>query len=113
MVGEAAISLATACYGKKDINGNSGHDDPDVLYLAFTGKDAVPGADGAKWDATSYDEFEQSIESLGDKLVERIGPNSTFSGGDGDKGDDDSSSWALGAPNLAFITLATAFVFFW
>ncbi|OTA98053.1 glycoside hydrolase family 75 protein [Hypoxylon sp. CI-4A] len=71
VVGEASISLATACYGTS-INGNSGHDENDVLFLAFTGSDAVPGADGAKWDAQNYDEFESSIQSLGDSLIERI-----------------------------------------
>ncbi|ETS80470.1 hypothetical protein PFICI_07999 [Pestalotiopsis fici W106-1] len=72
LVGEASISLATACFGD-DMNGNSGHDDNDVLFIAFTGSDAVPGADGADWAAQSYDDFAQSIEALGDKLVERIG----------------------------------------
>lgn len=71
VVGEASISLATACYGKK-IAGNNGHDENDVLYLAFTGKDAVPGKNGAKWDAKNYDEFESSIQALGDKLIQRI-----------------------------------------
>lgn len=72
MVGEASISLATACYGNS-ITGNSGHDNNDVLYIAFTGSDAVPGASGAKWAATSYEDFESSINELGNKLVERIG----------------------------------------
>ncbi|KJK92270.1 hypothetical protein H633G_03818 [Metarhizium anisopliae BRIP 53284] len=72
MVGEASISLATACFGR-GINGNSGHDDNDVLYIAFTGKDAVPGAKGAKWNAQNYDEFENSITGLGNKLIQRIG----------------------------------------
>jgi hypothetical protein len=71
MVGEASISLATACYGTS-INGDSGHDGNDVLYLAFPGTDAVPGASGADWKATSYADFESSIQSLGDKLVQRI-----------------------------------------
>lgn len=72
MVGEASISLATACYGK-GINGNSGHDDNDVLYIAFPGKDAVPGAKGAKWNAQNYNDFENSIAGLGDRLIQRIG----------------------------------------
>ncbi|OLN85471.1 Endo-chitosanase [Colletotrichum chlorophyti] len=72
MVGEASISLATACYGN-GITGNSGHDNNDVLYIAFTGKDAVPGASGANWAASTYDEFETSIADLGNKLVERVG----------------------------------------
>ncbi|KAJ0164901.1 Endo-chitosanase [Colletotrichum tanaceti] len=72
MVGEASISLATACYGN-GVNGNSGHDDNDVLYIAFTGDDAVPGADGAAWDATSPDAFADSIAALGNRLVARVG----------------------------------------
>lgn len=72
MVGEASISMATACFGDS-LNGNSGHDDNDVLFIAFTGKEAVPGADGADWNATSFDKFESSISDLGDELVERVG----------------------------------------
>lgn len=71
MIGEASISLATACFGKS-VNGNSGHDANDVLFIAFPGDDAVPGRN-AKWNARSYDEFESSIQSLGDKLIQRIG----------------------------------------
>ncbi|KXH25221.1 fungal chitosanase [Colletotrichum simmondsii] len=72
MVGEASISLATACYGNS-INGNSGHDDNDVLYIAFTGDDAVPGASGANWTASNYEDFQSSISDLGNKLIERVG----------------------------------------
>lgn len=71
MIGEASISLATACFGE-DMNGNNGYDDEDVLYIAFPGKEAVPGADGANWSAANYNEFEDSIRGLGDKLIERI-----------------------------------------
>ncbi|KAI5462768.1 family 75 glycoside hydrolase [Mariannaea sp. PMI_226] len=71
VVGEASISLATACFGKS-MTGNNGHGEHDVLYIAFTGKDAVPGA-SANWDAKNYDEFEQSISALADKLIARIG----------------------------------------
>ncbi|KAK1690041.1 fungal chitosanase [Colletotrichum godetiae] len=77
MVGEASISLATACYGNS-INGNSGHDDNDVLYIAFTGDDAVPGASGANWTASNYEDFQSSIADLGNKLIDRVG-----SGGNG------------------------------
>lgn len=72
LVGEASISLATACYGKENINGDSGHDENDVLYIAFPGTDAVPGANGAKWNAQSYNEFANSIQWLGDKLVNKL-----------------------------------------
>ena len=72
MVGEASISLATACYGT-GITGNNGHDQDDVLYIAFPGSDAVPGANGAKWAAGDYATFESSITALGDQLIARIG----------------------------------------
>ncbi|KAK8055172.1 glycoside hydrolase family 75 protein [Apiospora rasikravindrae] len=71
MVGEASISLATACYGKS-INGNNGHDQTDVLYIAFPGSEAVPGADGAAWGASNYDAFEKSIRAKGDQLIQRL-----------------------------------------
>ncbi|OHE92055.1 fungal chitosanase [Colletotrichum orchidophilum] len=72
MVGEASISLATACYGNS-VNGNSGHDDNDVLYIAFTGNDAVPGASGANWTASNYEDFQSSITNIGNRLIERVG----------------------------------------
>ncbi|KAG8417976.1 hypothetical protein J3458_005424 [Metarhizium acridum] len=72
MVGEASVSLATACFGR-GVNGNSGHDDNDVLYIAFPGRDAIPRAKGAKWNAQNYDEFEDSIAGLGNELIQRIG----------------------------------------
>lgn len=87
MVGEASISLATACFGNR-MNGNFGHDDDDVLYIAFVGEDAVPGADGAKWNASSAADFQKSITSLGDELVERIGSGSARLAGM-------EKSWAL------------------
>jgi hypothetical protein len=59
--------------------GNNGHDEPDVLYLAFPGSDAVPGANGASWGAVSWKVFEASIEGLGSTLIQRIG-NSTGDG---------------------------------
>ena len=82
-MGEASISMATLCFGDS-INGNDGHDPADVLVLAFTGTDAVPGADGALWDAqnvTAFIEFEP-FDKLGDTLVARIGGSS---GGEGNE----------------------------
>ncbi|KAK3994497.1 endo-chitosanase [Cladorrhinum sp. PSN332] len=70
-VGEASISLATACYGN-GMTGDAGHDEDDVLYIAFRGARAVPGANGANWAAKSFAEFERSIEPLGDALVALI-----------------------------------------
>lgn len=56
------------CFPDDNINGNNGHGDEDVLYLGFTGKDAVPGGD-ADWQAGDRNAFEESIKDLGDKLV--------------------------------------------
>lgn len=64
--------MATLCFGTS-VNGNSGHDETDVLYIAFSGADAVPGADGADWNAGSAVDFENSLANLGDRLVQRIG----------------------------------------
>jgi len=72
VVGEASISLATACFGN-GVNGNAGHDVDDVLYIAFTGAQAVPGSGGADWSARNYNDFQKSIEKLGDSLVSKIG----------------------------------------
>lgn len=71
LVGEASISLATLCFGD-GVNGDNGHDADDVLYIAFQGKDAVPGAAGANWTAGDAEVFEKSLEKLGDSLVQRI-----------------------------------------
>lgn len=83
MVGEASIALATACFGDS-VNGDSGHDQDDVLFIAFTGSGAVPGAGGAQWNAQDYNDFENSISTLGDSLVARIGNSS--GGGSGGNG---------------------------
>jgi hypothetical protein len=90
MVGEASISLATACYGTS-MTGDNGHDPDDVLYIAFPGSDAVPGANGADWAAANYAAFESSITALGDTLIARIG---STSGGGGGTTPPPTCSWA-------------------
>lgn len=69
LVGEASLALATACFGNS-MTANNGHDAPDVLYLAFSGPNAVPR--NANWAARSYEDFEASITALGDALVARV-----------------------------------------
>ncbi|PFH55734.1 hypothetical protein XA68_17704 [Ophiocordyceps unilateralis] len=71
MVGEASISLATACFGDSMTGGN-GHNGNDILYLAFPGRDAVPGAHGADWNASTFQQFERSLAPVGDRLLRRI-----------------------------------------
>lgn len=53
------------------MNGNNGHDEADVLYIAFPGDDAVPGS-SANWGASNFQHFEDSITALGNKLVARL-----------------------------------------
>lgn len=78
VVGEASISMATLCFGKDKINGNAGHDATDVLVLAFTGEDTVPGAEGADWAAKSAADFIAfpAFDKMGDTLVAKIGGGS-------------------------------------
>lgn len=71
MVGEASLSLATMC-GGPGVSGGNGIDENEFLYLSFTGDEAVPGANGAKWDAKNADEFEKSLEAMGNRLLERV-----------------------------------------
>ncbi|KAB8067779.1 fungal chitosanase of glycosyl hydrolase group 75-domain-containing protein [Aspergillus leporis] len=66
--GEASLSMAELCFPEENPSGDSGHDDNDVLYIGFTSKDAVPGS-SANWKAKKGKDFEDSIKSLGDKLV--------------------------------------------
>ncbi|OTA65313.1 glycoside hydrolase family 75 protein [Hypoxylon sp. EC38] len=69
-IGEASISIGTLCFGPNfDVNSEVGQ---DILYIGFTGDDAVPG-ESANWTADDENEFESSIQSLGDKLIQRIG----------------------------------------
>ncbi|KAL1969038.1 hypothetical protein VTN77DRAFT_872 [Rasamsonia byssochlamydoides] len=70
--GEAAISLATACFPNGDISADNGHTQHDVLYLGFLNASAVPGKNGADWKAKSFEEFEASITPLGDSLVATV-----------------------------------------
>lgn len=75
-VGEVSIALGTACYGEgmqAGTGSNTSHTDPDVLYIAFAGDNAVPGRDGADWTAGNFHDFHASLVGLGDKLVARLG----------------------------------------
>ena len=71
LVGEASISLATECFGT-GINGNSGHDQADVLYIAFPGSVADTVHKHAHWSAKNFTDFEDSITSTGDSLIAKL-----------------------------------------
>ena len=70
LVGEASISLATRCFST-DVNGNSGYDGQDVLYIVFTGEDAVPGEE-LFWQAESSDAFQDSLQTIGNRLIANL-----------------------------------------
>ncbi|KAF2000848.1 glycoside hydrolase family 75 protein [Amniculicola lignicola CBS 123094] len=72
LTGESSLALAKRCYPDEGLNGNKGHGDHDVLYIAFPGEEAVIGKDAA-WGASTPEEFEESLAAVGDKLVAKLG----------------------------------------
>jgi chitosanase len=50
------------------VNGDNGHAENDVLYVAFPGDEAVLG-EKAHWKAKNYHDFERSIMKLGNRLI--------------------------------------------
>lgn len=72
VTGEASLSIGQMCFPNEGINGNTGHAEHDVLYVAFTGEEAVPGP-SANWKAATREEFEESLTEVGDRLVAGLG----------------------------------------
>ncbi|XTI83707.1 glycoside hydrolase family 75 protein [Cenococcum geophilum] len=70
--GEASLALGQLCFGDDAVSGDNGHTEHDILYIAFPGDDAVPGS-GADWTAATKEDFESSIQELGDSLVAGLG----------------------------------------
>lgn len=70
--GEASLAMGKLCFPNENLSGDNGHDGKDVMYIAFSGDKAVPGKNGAKWKASKTSEFEDSIKSLGEKLVKSL-----------------------------------------
>lgn len=68
-MGEASIAMGDLCFPSENLNGNNGHNQFDVMYIAFKGSSAVPGKKGANWNTKDTKTFEASIKALGDKLV--------------------------------------------
>lgn len=71
LVGEASLALATECFGKS-MTGNNGHDQNDVLYIAFPGSVGDTVNKKAEWGAKHFATFEESIKTLGNKLTEKL-----------------------------------------
>ncbi|PWY93418.1 fungal chitosanase [Aspergillus sclerotioniger CBS 115572] len=66
--GEASIALAELCSPGTGITGDNGHTADDVMYIGFTGKEAIPG-NTADWMAGNKEDFEDSIRGIGERLV--------------------------------------------
>ncbi|PLN86131.1 fungal chitosanase of glycosyl hydrolase group 75-domain-containing protein [Aspergillus taichungensis] len=98
LIGEASLAMADMCFGEK-YSATSGYSEQDVLYIAFSGKEAVPGKNAA-WDAKSYEEFEESLQDLGDTLLAKLlGSDSGFSsnGSNSDSGSGTSGGSGSGS----------------
>lgn len=54
-----------------EINRSVSHEPNDVMYIAFTGAEAAPGADGVGWAVGTKEEFVESIRGLCDELIRR------------------------------------------
>lgn len=74
VTGEASISLARKCFPDETIDGGHGHEQHDVLYIAFPGDEAV--ARDAAWDAHNAEAFEASLEAIAQPFVDAIGSGS-------------------------------------
>jgi chitosanase len=75
VTGETSLSLGQMCFPNEGITGDSGHTDHDVLFIAFPGDEAVPGA-RANWQAGTREEFEESLAAVGDGLVAKLNSGS-------------------------------------
>ncbi|PYH96447.1 putative fungal chitosanase [Aspergillus ellipticus CBS 707.79] len=73
LTGEASLALAKLCFPGDGMSGSSGHTADDVLYIGFKGQDAVPGS-SADWTPRDTQAFEDSVKTLGDRLVAGLGP---------------------------------------
>ncbi len=71
LIGEASLSLATQCFGSS-MNDNNGHPQDDVLYIAFPGSSAQTVKQHADYAATSYSDFENSIQDLENQLIAKL-----------------------------------------
>jgi chitosanase len=66
VTGEASWLLSRTCFPDADLNGNRGHDEPDVTYILFAGEQAVLP------ETALNDKFITdfgTLRSMGDSLV--------------------------------------------
>ncbi|KAJ5773064.1 hypothetical protein N7457_007960 [Penicillium paradoxum] len=78
VIGEASWLMARTCFPNDDLNGNSGHVDPDVTYILFTGKDSVLPSSALN---ENYITNFSTLRSMGDKLMTALAKNLNLSSG--------------------------------
>jgi len=77
-IGEASYSMiADICFPGQGYDGSHGYTGHDILYVAFTGDDAVVKPEDAPWTGSDPLAFERAIKAKGDRLVAKV-----FGGGD-------------------------------
>ncbi|KAJ5481178.1 Endo-chitosanase B, partial [Penicillium diatomitis] len=71
LVGESSLSMAKLCFPEEHLNRDRGHDIKDVMYIGFSGKNAVPRK-SANWHALDGQAFEKSLKAIGDSPVAKF-----------------------------------------
>ena len=71
LISEARLSLAQACFPNDEIICDNGHDQTEVVYIAFTGDEAASGSN-VTWAAINFEDFEASITDLANSLVQNL-----------------------------------------
>ncbi|PLB45331.1 hypothetical protein P170DRAFT_513354 [Aspergillus steynii IBT 23096] len=66
VTGEASWLMARTCFPDDNLDGNKGHSDPDVIYIVFTGKDAVLPSSAIN---QNYITNFGTLRSMGNKLA--------------------------------------------
>jgi hypothetical protein len=90
--GESSIALAQACFPNEGLTGDNGHGSNDVLYIAFAGSEADTNA-SVDWKASNFNEFEASLQTIGDALVAKIGSSGGSTPTTSSSGSTPTCSW--------------------
>lgn len=72
VIGEASWLMARTCFPNDNLNGNSGHENSDVAYILFIGKDAVLPSHALN---RNYVTNFGTLRSMGDKLITALANN--------------------------------------
>ncbi|KAL3468607.1 fungal chitosanase of glycosyl hydrolase group 75-domain-containing protein [Aspergillus heterothallicus] len=110
VTGEASWLLSRTCFPEANLNGNRGHDEPDVTYILFAGEQAV--LPDTAHDDNYITDFD-TLRSMGDRLVTSLLGNLGISlQAPGSPPDDESDSGSGKVLPANFWALPVAFVVF-